>query len=330
MGTFTDPMNALRAFGIALICTLTLIASIVWVTLGPVQPSQHARTVFVVPEDDSTFNLSKSLFDNGLIRNQTVFWWFDFFYGPSGGISPGGYRMSSSMSAWDVVTVLHGKPQLLWVHVREGRRQEQIGEQLRASLRWSDAEWSTWQRYTGSHPEWEGTYFPGTYLFPTDEPATRTADMMMDEFRIRTKHLTERIRSKGLSWNTVLTIASLIQREAAGPHDMALISGIIWNRIQNNMRLDIDATLQYIKGNAEDGWWQRVIPDDKYRESPYNTYRTTGLPPYPIANPGLPAITAAINPEQTDCMFYLHDPSRMIHCSVTYTEHKRAIEKYLR
>lgn len=95
------------------------------------------------------------------------------------------------------------------------------------------------------------------------------------------------------------------------------------------MRLDIDATLQYIKGNSEDGWWARVYADDKYLDSPYNTYRTKGLPPGPIANPGLPAIKAALNPTATPCIFYLHDTNREIHCSVTYEEHKENIKKYL-
>ena len=330
MGTFTSPMNALRAFGIALICSLSLIAASVWHTLGPVRPGQTASQVFIVPENNSGFDIVESLYRSGLIRNRTAFWWFDFFYGPSNAVAAGGYRVSPSMNARELLTVLHGSPQLLWIHIREGRRREQIGEQLRAELRWSDSEWNAWQAYTNKRPELEGTYFPGVYLFPTDEPATKTADIMTDAFREKTAQLDEVVRSKQMTWNTVLTIASLIQREAAGPHDMGIISGVIWNRIRKNMRLDIDATLQYIKGNAEDGWWQRVVPDDKYLESPYNTYRRPGLPPYPIANPGLSAISAAIHPEQTDCIFYLHDPSRMIHCSVMYEDHKRAIEEYLR
>jgi UPF0755 protein len=94
------------------------------------------------------------------------------------------------------------------------------------------------------------------------------------------------------------------------------------------MNLDIDATLQYAKGNAETGWWPQVHPRDKKINSPYNTYTHKGLPPGPISNPGLAAIEAAYNPQKTNCIFYLHDKNRKIHCSETYAEHKNFIDIY--
>ena len=125
-----------------------------------------------------------------------------------------------------------------------------------------------------------------------------------------------------------MKIASLIQREAAGKEDMALISGIIWNRIWSGMKLQIDATLQYAKGSEEEGWWQLVYPEDKKIKSEYNTYLNKGLPPSAIANPGRDAIYAAYHPKKTECLFYLHDKKRKIHCSKTYEEHKELIKKY--
>ena len=123
-------------------------------------------------------------------------------------------------------------------------------------------------------------------------------------------------------------IASIIQREAGGKKDMRLISGIIWNRIFAGMRLQMDATLQYAKGNEEEGWWPQVDPKDKNIDSPYNTYKYDSLPPTAIANPGMAALEAAYNPQKTSCMYYLHDKKGNIHCSKTYAEHKRNIEKY--
>jgi UPF0755 protein len=110
---------------------------------------------------------------------------------------------------------------------------------------------------------------------------------------------------------------------------MNLISGIIWNRIWSGMRLDIDATLQYAKGD-EKKWWPVVLSADKNIASPYNTYKTIGLPPTPISNPSLAAIEAAYNPQKTACIFYFHDDNRIIHCSKTYAEHKKGVEVYLR
>ena len=90
----------------------------------------------------------------------------------------------------------------------------------------------------------------------------------------------------------------------------------------------MDATLQYVKG-TENAWWPTVASKDKHIDSPYNTYKNKGLPPSPIANPGLAAITAALNPSTTDCLYYLHSNDR-IYCSKTYKEHKEKIEKYLK
>ena len=126
-----------------------------------------------------------------------------------------------------------------------------------------------------------------------------------------------------------ITIASIIQREAGGLKDMNLISGIIWNRLALGMPLQVDATLQYIKG--KDGkWWPYVLAKDKFLASAYNTYQNIGLPPTPISNPGEGAIDAALNPEKTECIFYLHDKYGRIHCSKDYKEHKKNINKYLR
>jgi UPF0755 protein len=122
-----------------------------------------------------------------------------------------------------------------------------------------------------------------------------------------------------------------VQREAANEADMPLIAGIIWNRLLNDppMKLEIDATVQYALGESEN-WWPRIKPADYKTDSAYNTYLHTGLPPHPICNPGLDAIHAALNPDETDCLYYLHDSNGQIHCAKTYEEHKLNIEKYLK
>lgn len=95
------------------------------------------------------------------------------------------------------------------------------------------------------------------------------------------------------------------------------------------MNLQIDATLQYAKGNQIIGWWPPVFPEDKYIDSPFNTYENSGLPPAPIASPSLASIVAAANPQSTSCIFYFHDSKSNIHCSRTYKEHVAKIKKWL-
>jgi UPF0755 protein len=133
-----------------------------------------------------------------------------------------------------------------------------------------------------------------------------------------------------VSLDEALIIASLLEREAYDFTDMRYISGIIWNRLFTDMRLQLDATLQYAKGNKvkPQTWWPKVVPEDKYIASVYNTYKHKGLPPGAISNPSAEAVLAALNPVKIDCMYYFHDADGGFHCTKTYEEHKTLLKKY--
>lgn len=219
-------------------------------------------------------------------------------------------------------------PSMRIVRVTEGSRREEIAEVLMDKLNWEEQDKLAFLRSDSVNVE--GHYFPKTYIIHKDETPSVVATTMFDEFSKQVEKIQERDPQLVINEDTALKIASIIQREAAGKHDMALISGIIWNRIFDGMKLQIDATLQYAKGSEEEGWWKQVHPDDKEIESLYNTYLYKGLPPGAIANPGSDAITAAFYPQKTDCLFYLHDNNRKIHCSKTYEGHKRNIQIYLK
>jgi len=212
------------------------------------------------------------------------------------------------------------------VRIQEGLRKEEVAQVVADKLNWNPQEKEEFIKNTNV----EGYYFPKTYLIYKDDDPSTVKATMLDEFNKQVSTVKKPKSKQITNEDTAIKIASIIQREAASKEDMNLISGIIWNRIFSGMKLQIDATLQYAKGNEEDGWWQQVTPEDKKLESSYNTYRYTGLPPGPIANPGLAAIAAAYNPEKTNCLFYLHDKNRKIHCAKTYEEHKKNINIYLK
>jgi len=217
-------------------------------------------------------------------------------------------------------------PYMRIVRVEEGLRKEEIAQVVANKLDWGEQEKENFINSANI----EGHYFPKTYLIYKDENPPEIVAMMLDEFNKATSKVKKPKSKQIINENTALKIASIIQREAAGKKDMNLISGIIWNRIFEGMKLQIDATLQYAKGSEEDGWWEPIVPEDKKIKSSYNTYLYVGLPPGAIANPGLDAITAAFNPQKTNCLFYLHDRNRKIHCTKTYEEHKKNIEIYLK
>jgi UPF0755 protein len=217
-----------------------------------------------------------------------------------------------------------------FVSLQEGTRREEMAAVLAKKLGWSEEERADFEGGDGSchFLGAEGYLYPDRYLVPRDaKPAEVLAAM-----EARFQEVYARLAAEGETivdnQETVVRIAALIQREAAGKSDMGLVSGVIWNRVNSGMPLQIDATLQYIKG-ADGLWWPRVRARDKALESPFNTYAEEGLPPAAIANPGEAALEAAMRPEDTSCLFYIHDRNRTIHCASDYATHKRNIARYL-
>lgn len=206
-----------------------------------------------------------------------------------------------------------------------GERREEIVENIGGILHWDSAEKKLFSTYiVQAEPILEeGKFFPGRYVVPSDATPEIVADVLYERFA------TEILGRYGIEVESqvplkdALTIASLLEREAYDFTDMRYISGIIWNRLFIDMPLQLDASLQYARGSklSEKLWWPRIVPADKYIESPYNTYQNPGLPPAPIANPSVEAVVAALNPRQTDCMFYFHDSNGVFYCTETYEDH---------
>jgi UPF0755 protein len=158
----------------------------------------------------------------------------------------------------------------------------------------------------------EGYLFPDTYNFPPNTSATEMLNLMTKRFRQQWKpDWTERTRSLGMNAREVVTVASLIETEAKLNEDRPLIASVIYNRLQKRIPLGIDSTAIYASKLA--GKWRndgKVYKSDIERKSPYNTRLQAGLPPGPIASPGLSSLEAALNPAQTDYLYYVRDPSR--------------------
>lgn len=311
---------------------LFLLSGVVWWFLGPVEKSGEIK-VFVVPQYDFSFNLVDSLYQQKLIRNKKAFEFLKDNFFKDKDIKQGGYNLSSSMNSFEILQKITGKQDLFWFKISFCARKEQIGEKLAETLGWDDQKLNQWNNTFSdpTSPYFEGVYYPDTYLLPVDESGSEIAERFIDRFNQEFEPLSNKFLEKNIKWTTALKIASLVEREAAGTSDMGIIAGVIWNRLNQGMRLQIDSTMQYTYGKNDDGtWWGPIDLEQKRNESPYNTYLHEGLPPTPICSPSIDAIKAVLNPEETDCLFYLHDSARQIHCAATYEEHKQNIEKYLR
>ncbi|HEY4518196.1 MAG TPA: endolytic transglycosylase MltG [Candidatus Paceibacterota bacterium] len=209
-----------------------------------------------------------------------------------------------------------------YIHIREGLRKEEIADLFGKNLDWSK------EQKLAFATAIEGKYYPGTYSIPSSGDEDILREVMLHRFEKQVAARYSTTTARVIKLDVALKVASLIEREAGGKNDMRLISGVIWNRIFKDMPLGIDATLQYAKATSSP-WWPKVLSVDKDIDSRFNTYIYKGLPPTPIASPGLASIDAALNPKRTDCLYYLHDSARRIHCAVSYASHLKNIKKYL-
>lgn len=219
-----------------------------------------------------------------------------------------------------------------YVVITPGMRKEQVASSFAQALSWSDSEkkaFTTTSIYAVL-PLNEGSYMPGVYEVEHDTTPLMAQALVNERFSDEILSHYGTTTASVVPLSQALTIASLIEREAAGNDDMRVISGIIWNRLFIGMPLQIDATLQYAKADAAKNgvWWPKVGPADLRRASAYNTYQHAGLPPTPIANPSIASVLAALNPVNTECLFYFHDNNHEFHCSATYDEHVALLKKY--
>ena len=219
-----------------------------------------------------------------------------------------------------------------WVVIPPGLRKEEIAVILQKTLGWTSLQKKKFIDVdTAIKSDYiEGVYFPDTYLIPVADSTSDVTKRLISKFNENFSGYITGFNGENIKWTTALTMASIVQREAFGNTDMPLVAGILWNRLNQGMQLDVDSTLQYVRGDTGKGWWAPITVVDKKTDSPYNTYIYKGLPPHPIANPGIAAIDATLNPTKTDCLYYLHDSNHVIHCAATYDEHLQNIETYLK
>lgn len=172
----------------------------------------------------------------------------------------------------------------------------------------------------------EGYLFPDTYLFQPGVEAETIVATMRANFESRMESLSGEYASTEHTRPDIVTMASIIEKEARTIEDMHLVSGILWNRIELGMPLQVDAVFGYIFNRPT----YSPSPADLLVKSPYNTYTHRGLPPGPINNPGLDSLRAAIAPTKTSYLYYLTGNDGLMRYATTYAGHQANLRKYLR
>jgi len=180
------------------------------------------------------------------------------------------------------------------------------------------------KRYGISAPSLEGYLYPDTYKFASHLPPWRIIHTMVMRFKQVTSPLRERARQKGMKFEDVITLASIVEKETALDSERPIIASVFLNRLKRGIRLESDPTTIYGIENFDGN----LKKSDLTRRTPYNTYVIKGLPPGPISNPGLKSIEAVLNPADTDYLYFVSKNDGSHYFSRTLQEHNRAVYRY--
>jgi UPF0755 protein len=321
-------------------CLTAAASAAAWWMVGPVtrDPAAPARVV-VIPEGTTAWGVGRRLTDAGVARHAAAVVAVSRILRVADRLQQGEYRVRPTQSTVDIVRMIaRGESVQYRVTVPEGYTIAQIADLLAASglvdrerfialaLRGRRA--LDRPTLAGLPTEsLEGYLFPETYQFTRGLGEAAVLARFLDEFDARVgPEIRAAAAARGLTLHQLLTVASMVEREAQVADERPVIAGVIYNRLARGMRLEIDATVLYALGRHKDVVTLRDLEVD----SPYNTYRHAGLPPGPIANPGLAAIRAAASPADVPYLFYVLRPDGRHHFSRTLAEHLDAVRRYRR
>ncbi len=330
----------LRALGVVtLLAVLGGLAGVFWWqrSLAPVadDPARARLLTFEVEPGDSLAHVATTLEAKGLVRDARVTRWFAESEDLAARLKVGEYELSASQSTPEILrTLVEGRVRTHPVVIPEGLRATEIADRL-AAAGLADREAflgvvfdpDSAGRMGVEGSSLEGYLFPDTYRFAKDLRAEDVAGAMVQEFLRVYRELVPEPDRAPLPMREHVTLASIVEKETGAAHERPLIAAVFLNRLERGMRLETDPTVIY-GIEAFDGNLRRIHLEDE--GNPYNTYRISGLPPGPIANPGRDALRAVIEPADTPYLFFVSRNDGTHVFSKTYAEHERAVDRFQR
>lgn len=285
---------------------------------------------FEIKEGDGSKEIGEKLAKAGLVKNKYYFYYYVWKTKTSGKVQAGLYELAPNMTIGEMVekfTQGDIVQQIVKITIPEGFTNKKIIARLRekkpeladefenlVSCQCLNQPACACDKFTQDYPflqevpngvDLEGYLFPDTYFIEKDDTAESLVRKFLNNFSKKISgNLVEEINKQDKSLYQIVSMASLIEKEAKNETDMKIVSGIFWKRIQDSMPLQSCATLAYITGVDK----EQYDGNDIAIQSPYNTYLNPGLPVGPVSNPGIATITAAIFPQATDYYFFLTDP----------------------
>ncbi len=331
--------------------TILITSFIVQGLFLPKNSQETTDKIFFIEKRESAFNISERLEENELVESSFLFNLYIFVSGNYTNLQAGQYFLNQNMNviqiaqkiikgetAKDIITIPEGwnLRDIAWFFENKGFFQ---AEEVLEITGFPAIDYSTindlpdLKDYKGydflqNKPQnisLEGYLFPDTYELEKNFSVEDFIKKTLDNFsRKIDQNLKQEIEKQNKTIFEIITMASLIEREAREVEDKEIVSGILWKRLENNIPLQVDATILYFTGKTT-----TILKDDLNTNSPYNTYQNRGLPLGPICNPGMESILASVNPQSSDYWYYLSTPQGEIIFSETLNEHNIAKAKYL-
>ncbi|MBT3705098.1 endolytic transglycosylase MltG [Candidatus Peregrinibacteria bacterium] len=297
-------------------------------------PENTEEVSFLIKQGESIETIGKNLEDSELIKSSWAFYWYIRLNNIDEDIISGRFMINQSMTTKEITQIISdaSKSEAI-LTIQEGLRIKDIDTRLTESeLIESGAFTKATQEFKGYEYYYflpagtplEGYLFPDTYFlnagdFKPDEVIYKA----LDNFENKIQPLVDQITQSGKSFEDIIIMASIIEKEVISQEDKSLVSGILWKRIDSGWRLDADATLLYTKDD------NKITSADLSADSPYNSRKVQGLPPTPICNPSLSSIEAAINPKSSNYWFYLSTPEGETIFATSNEDHNTNKAKYL-
>ena len=299
-------------------------------------PSSSGGVVdFDIPTGSNSRTIAKRLVAKKLIRSEYAFRLLVRHRKIGRRLQAGTYALRRNMSLSDILNAFEkGQVTLVRWTVPEGLTRVAIADLWEAdgfgtAVAFQEAFEApdVLKRYGLEDKTVEGYLFPSTYKFAKGTTAEKVVEMMLDEFTKRwIPRFDKETRDLGRTRHEIVTLASIIEKEARSESERPRIASVFHNRLKRGWRLQADPTVLYALGNPE----RLLTRADLRADSPYNTYTYKGLPPGPIASPGMDSIIAALRPEKTDYFYFVAIGEGKHHFSKTLSEHNRMVRKMRR
>lgn len=308
-------LSSLLALAVAVSCLMYLYDA---------PTGEELPRTFVIEDGMTVADITQKAEAEGFVHSSLLLYaLLSYFHDPTE-LYAGSYLVNTRLSAGEFAAKLAAKDIVIdtvAVTIPEGTRVRDIG--LIASKALTDFSASTFTSLAGVH---EGYLFPETYHVPAKYSEEALLTLLMDTYNEKTASIRESLVTHILGEDGVITLASIVEREANDSESMRMVAGILQNRLREGMPLQADASMEYILDKP----LSELTPADLEKDTPYNTYRYRGLPPTPIGNPGLEAIEAVLTPTESNYFFYITDTDGVFHYAQTFDEHRANIATYLR